>query len=217
VAGLCGERADGGIALIKRLGRLVTGVLGILLAVPSGFICIATAAELRRPGAAFGTELFVALFYLAVTLAGVAMIRFAWPGMLGRLPARMAAAASNRALLYNPLVQAAALYVISALLFTITGKAAIMVALVAACLYAIGSPASIALRPRWWLNAVLSTVAGIVLVAALGGTAEPLSRQRIGEDAMVLLFPITIFPLALLGSLGLHLVLNRETRRTGAP
>ena len=118
----------------------------------------------------------------------------------------------NREAFYSPLVHAPAFYFAGVVLAFLAGRAALLVVLVVLCLYAVASPALIAFRPRWWLNALLSTVLGIVLLGVLTGTAEGVTHGHFGDDAMVLLFPITIFPVTLLVSLGLRIVAKRDAK-----
>src|SRR4051794_2450105 len=144
-------------------------------------------------------------------MGGLWLVHVGWPGSLGRLPGRV----FSRDSLYNPFGHASLAYLAAAVLMFAAGKAALLVVPVAACPYAGGSPALLSLRPRWWVNAILSTVAGIVLVVVLLPTGEWLAHQRFGDDSMVLLFPIMVFPAALFGSLLLRVFVNRN-RAKGA-
>src|SRR5262245_44042 len=110
-----------------RLARVVTGVLGIAIAAVGALLCAFTTAHLSRAKDSFGMDLFVAGFFFATTLGGLAMIQLAWPGRLARLPGQMAATIFDRSTLFNPLMQAVIVYAIGLVLLPFSGKAAILV------------------------------------------------------------------------------------------
>jgi hypothetical protein len=76
--------------------------------------------------------------------------------------------------------------------------AAWLVALVALCVFAVVDPALNALRPSWWVGAVLSIGTWLILLSGLVGLADNLNRLR--ESTMVYLLPFMIYPAALLVS-----------------
>ena len=194
---------------MKRLGRVLAGVVGLALAGIGGLIFLMTAMSLRRASASFGMDLFVAAVFLASTAAGLLLIRVAWPGALARVSGQVVAAVFEGSLLYNPLLHGFLIYVVAALLFAVTGRSAILVALAAGCVYAVGSPAVITLRPHWKVNAALAIFTWIILLGALPSTVEAVTHRRVGEDALVMLWPFMLFPLALLASLVFRLAWMR--------
>jgi hypothetical protein len=197
---------------MKAVGRTLAGAAGVIVALCGGIIFLGSLATVRRGSATFGPDLFALVFYAAVAIGGVALVRFAWPGAFGRLARRTTAALTKRALLFNPIVHGLLIYVAGTIGSAMTGSASIFVVLLFATFYAVASPALISLRPRWWLNAILSIVVGVVLVAALTGTGEAVSRQHYGDDAMVMLFPIMVYPWALAASLVVRLVVQARRR-----
>jgi len=197
---------------MARLLRTLAGVTGIVVAVFGAVFFVATAGSLHRSSATFTGDVVTVFVFLAILVGGLWLVHVGWPGSIGRLPGRV----FTRDFLYSPIGHAPAAYLAAALLMLVAGgKLALLVVLLVSCAYAVGSPALIALRPRWWLNAILSTLAGIVLVAALPATGEWLTHQRFGDDAMVLLFPVMVFPAALFCSLLLRVFVNRN-RAKGA-
>jgi len=201
---------------VRRLGRIVAGAFGWLLAVCGGIIFLGSAATLRRSSATFGTDLFVVFFYLAVTGAGVVLVRVAWPGVFGRIGREMLATLTSMARFSSPLVHGLAVYVAAVPLLAITGEGAILVAAAFALLYAVASPVLIAMRPRLWLNVPLSIVVGIVLIAAIPGTAEALAHKRFGDDWMVMLGPVMLYPVVL-GAALLFRIVSRRRRPLPSP
>lgn len=87
----------------------------------------------------------------------------------------------------------------------------LVVVLVALCLYPLLDLPRTLARSSWWLGALLSAVGWCILFLTLTGVAE--SVQRIGEDAMVLLFPFMLYPAALV----LAGVVRLESRWRGRP
>jgi hypothetical protein len=196
---------------VKSVARIVAGAAGWVLTLVGGLFFIATAGALRPASGTFTADLFPVGFFGAITLGGLWLVDYAWPGAIGRLPARV----FSREFLFTPPGHAPLVYLAGSVLMLAAGQLALLVALAVLCGYAVGSPALIALRPRWWLNAILSTLAGIVLVGALPATGEWLTGQHFGDDSMVLLFPVMVFPAALLCSLLLRLFTTRN-RAKGA-
>jgi hypothetical protein len=194
---------------MARLLRVLAGVTGIIVTLFGAVFFIATAGSLHRSSAAFTSDVVTVFVFLAILLGGLWLVHVGWPGSMGRLPRRV----FTRDFLYSPAGHAPLAYLAGAALMLVAGKAALLVVLAVAVAYAVGSPALIALRPRWWLNAILSTFAGIVLVVLLPATGEWLTHQRFGDDAMVLLFPIMVFPAALFCSLLLRVFVNRNRAR----
>jgi hypothetical protein len=201
---------------VRRIGRVVAGIAGWALAAGGGTICLGSAAMLRRSRATFNADLFAVCFYLLTTIAGVALIRLAWPGIFGRVARRAIAILRKRELIFNPLVHGLAIYVAGTLLAAVTGQASILVVMVSVTVYSVASPALMAFRPRWWLHALVSLAVGLSLLVALTGTGEAVSRQHYGDDAMVMLFPVMVYPVALVVSLALHLGWRARSRRQAA-
>jgi hypothetical protein len=142
----------------------------------------------------------------------VLVIRLAWPGQLARLAHRAAAAVTSLAAFSNPLVHGAAIYLVAVPLLAVTGEAAILVAAFCALVYAVVSPVLVSRGRRVWLNAPVSVVVGIVLIAALPATTDALAHRRFGDDWMVMLGPVMLYPVVLVAALALRLV--RPPRRT---
>jgi hypothetical protein len=194
---------------MARLLRTLAGVAGLIVTLFGAVFFVATAGSLHRSSETPISDVVTVFVFLAILLGGLWLVNFGWPGSIRRLPGRIV----SRDFLYSPIGHAPAAYLAASLLMFAAGKAALLVALLALVAYAVGSPALIALRPRWWLNAILSTFAGILLVIALPATGEWLTHQHFGEDAMVVLFPIMVFPAALFCSLLLRVFVNRNRAR----
>lgn len=76
--------------------------------------------------------------------------------------------------------------------------------------YSVLDPLVNAFRPRWWVHTVQSLAGWIVLFMFCGGISE---ADRLGEDAMVFLFPVMLYP----GALGLSGVLRLMRWKPRAP
>jgi hypothetical protein len=199
---------------MKRFARMLAGVAGVLLALSGGIIALGNIETVRRARPFFGADLFAEGFYAAVTAGGVVLVLFAWPGLFGRLWRSAVGALTSWTLVCNPLVHGIMIYAAGTIAAAVAGRASLFVVLLFTTFYAVASPALIALRPRWWLNALLSLVVGIALVGVLTGTGEAVSRQHYGDDAMVMLFPVRVYPWALGASLVVRLV--AQSRRKAA-
>ena len=201
-------------------GRILAGVAGWVLALGGGLLILGMAATLHEAGATTGTDafadVFAAVFSLLFLAAGIVLIRSATPGVLEWPRRRLAAALRNRALICNPLVHGLAVLVAGVLLSAVAGPLAILVVFVFGVTYAIGSPLLIAGRPGWWLNAILSLVVFLLLLGLLTGLGEAASRQHFGDDAMIMVVPVLIYPAALAVSLALHLSAAARRRRAEA-
>jgi uncharacterized membrane protein len=136
--------------------------------------------------------------------------------VLTRVAGQIVATVTEGSLLFNPLVHGFLVYIVAALLFAVTGRSAILVALGAGCVYAVGSPALITFRPHWKVNAALSIFTWIILLGALPSTVEAVTHRRVGEDALVMLWPFMLFPVALVVSLVFRMVRKARVSAPGS-
>jgi hypothetical protein len=71
---------------MKRFGRALAGVIGWALAVCGGMLFLGSAVDFHRTDSPRGpSEGFAVGFFLVVAVAGVTLIRLAWPGLLARI------------------------------------------------------------------------------------------------------------------------------------
>jgi hypothetical protein len=201
---------------MRRAGRAVAGVFGWILAVCGGILFLGTAADLHRGSPTFGPDAFAVGFFLALAVAGAALIHFAWPGVLARIGREIVATATSLARFSSPLVHGLAIYLLALPFLAVTGGASILVAVLFAFVYVVASPLLIALRPRLWLNAPLSIVVGIVLIAALPATTEALTHRRFSDDWMVMLGPVMLYPVVLIAALVFRIVWTTRGARVAA-
>jgi len=103
-------------------------------------------------------------------------------------------------LLLNPFGQAATIYLVALAAMFAYPKGVLLPVLGAICVYSIGTAVVNALRPRWWLHTAMSLVAWLLLFVLLNATGGAIQGKPIGEDAMVLLMPMMVFPLLLIAS-----------------
>jgi hypothetical protein len=202
---------------MKRFGRVLAGVIGWTLAVCGGMLFLGSAVDFHRTDSPRGpSDGFAVGFFLAVAVAGVALVRFAWPGLLARIGREILATCTSLTRFSSPPVHGLAIYLLALPFLAVTGGAAILVALAFALAYVVASPLLIALRPRVWLNVPLSIVVGIVLMAALQATTEGLSRRRFGDDWMVMLGPVMLYPVVLVAALVFRIVWKTRGARLAA-
>lgn len=85
-------------------------------------------------------------------------------------------------------------------------------------LHALASPLMITFRSGWVLNAVFSAVGMCMLLFVMpivGGVA--LGLDSLGEEAIILIVPLLIFPVALAGSGILRLIIVKRGSGAGVP
>jgi hypothetical protein len=110
----------------------------------------------------------------------------------------------------NPIVHGLAIYFATMPLLAIAADRAVFVAVATALVYALASPALIARRPRFWLHAPLSCAVGFALLVGLPPTAEAMSGRRFGEDWILMLGPVFLYPVLLVVALVVHLLWRRR-------
>ena len=201
---------------MRRFGRVLAGVIGWILAVCGGILFLGTSTELHRASPTFGPDVFAVGFFLALTVAGVALIHVAWPGLLTRIGREIVATATSLARFSSPLVHGLAIYLLALPFLAVTGGASILVAVLFAFVYTVASPLLIALRPRLWLNAPLSIIVGIVLVGALPASTEALTHRRFSDDWMVMLGPVMLYPVVFIAAMAFRIVWKTRAARPGA-
>src|SRR5207249_1100021 len=88
---------------------------------------------------------------------------------------------------FNPLGQAALLYVVAAIVMLGAPEYQLAPAFLAVCILSVVSPWRAALQQRWWVHAGLALLAWCLLFLALAGTAEAIRPRGFGEGAMIFL------------------------------
>jgi hypothetical protein len=97
----------------------------------------------------------------------------------------------------HPLGQALAFCVAAGVGILAAPSLAILFVFAAVCGYSVIAPATAAFRPRWWPNAIFSVIGWLVVFGATVTFAETLRKRTLGEDGMILLLPMTGFPILL--------------------
>jgi hypothetical protein len=191
----------------RRAGLVYTGIGLVVLSLP---ICLIVAlkfvSEAKGQSAMdnFGAAFVLAVLMLPLVL-GAFLVHWGEPGIGRRFLADLRGGASG---LFSPsgLLRltstapghGAVTAAVSLPLMFVFRPAAWLVALVALCVFAVVDPALNALRPSWWVGAVLSIGTWLILLSGLVGLADNLNRLR--ESTMVYLLPFMIYPAALLVS-----------------
>jgi hypothetical protein len=202
---------------MKRFGRAMAGVIGWVLAVCGGMLFLGSAVDFHRTDSPRGPSGgFAVGFFLVVAVAGAALIRLAWPGLLARIGREILATCTSLTRFSSPLVHGLAIYLLALPFLAVTGGASILVALAFMFVYTVASPLLIALRPRLWLNAPLSIVVGIVLLGALPATAEALAHRRFSDDWMVMLGPVMLYPVVFIAAIAFRVVWKTRGARVAA-
>jgi hypothetical protein len=98
---------------------------------------------------------------------------------------------------FHPLGQALAFSVAASLCIVAAPSWALLFVFGAVCGYSVVAALTIATCPRWWLNAVLAVIGWLMVFGGTVTVAENLVKRRMGEDAMILLLPMTGFPILL--------------------
>src|SRR5438874_7357268 len=93
----------------------------------------------------------------------------------------------------NPLGQAAALYVIAAIIMAVSPEYQLAPAFLCLCVFSIVSCWAAASKQRWWAHAALAVLGFCLLFLGLVGTSETFAPRGFGEGAMVFLLPIEGF------------------------
>jgi hypothetical protein len=199
---------------MRRVGRVLAGTAGWILAVCGGVLFLGSAVDFRRTDSPRGpSDAFAVGFFLVVAVAGVALVRFAWPGLPARIGREIFATFTSLARFSSPLVHGLAIYLLALPFLAVTGGASILVAALFAFVYTVASPLLIALRPRLWLNAPLSIIVGIVLIAALPATTEALAHRRFSDDWMVMLGPVMLYPVVFIAAMAFRIVWKTRSAR----
>jgi hypothetical protein len=98
---------------------------------------------------------------------------------------------------FNPLGQAAGLYVVAAILMLVAPEYQLAPGFLAACILTIVAPWTAALQQRWWVHAGLAVLGWCLLLLALAATAEAITPRGFGEGGMLFLLPMEGFPVLL--------------------
>jgi hypothetical protein len=155
----------------------------------------------------------------APSLAGASLLLWALPGALPRLARRVRQILSRQTrpswkLIGHPLVQVAAAAVAIAAAMGLAGEAWPLVAVAVTTTLAVTVPLACVFARSWWLATALSSAALAVALVALGATGPV---RDLGEEAMVFLLPVMVYPVAvLLGGLGRLVLWARARGRGGA-
>jgi hypothetical protein len=97
----------------------------------------------------------------------------------------------------SPLGQALAFSVAAGLCIVAAPSWALLFVFGAVCGYSVVAALTIATCSRWWLNAMLSVVGWLMVFGVTVTAAETLRKRSMGEDGMILLLPMTVFPILL--------------------
>jgi hypothetical protein len=101
---------------------------------------------------------------------------------------------------WNPLGQAALLYVITAILMLAAPEYQLAPAVITGCVFSVVSAGSAALQQRWWAYAALAVLGWCLLFLGLVATSEAIAPRGFGEGAMLFLLPLEVFPVLLVVS-----------------
>jgi hypothetical protein len=101
---------------------------------------------------------------------------------------------------WNPLGQAALLYVITAILMLAAPEYQLAPAVITVCVFSVVSTGSAALQQRWWAYAALAVLGWCLLFLGLVATSEAIAPRGFGEGAMLFLLPLEVFPVLLVVS-----------------
>lgn len=160
------------------------------------------------------TGAFLFGFFGIVTLAGVLLIEFSSRGIWKRIGAEAALGLTTPTTLLNPAAHGALLFVLGVAAARLFPADPAQPVFAAALLYAVASPAAIAVRPGWWLHAALSACGMVVLLTLFPMAAAAAAGQpSLGETSIILIVPMLVFPVALALS---GVVRMRLARRQGA-
>ena len=144
------------------------------------------------PDSGVGSGVFLALFS-AVLASGV---YFLLRPDLRRMRA-IPRAELRRWVFTNALGQAAALYAAAAVVMLAMPKSPFPAGFLAQCAYSVWAPWSALTARRWWPAAGLAVLGFFLLLFALAGTAEALTKGGMGEAGMLFLLPMYVFPILL--------------------
>jgi len=177
------------------------------------FVC-AVGAVRSFGGSLHGSGFGGGVFYAFVAAAFGAGVYFLLRPDLRRLRS-LSRTQVRRWVFKNPLGQAVLLYAAAAVIMLAMPKSPLPAGLLAACVFSVLSAGTAVAAPRWWPHAGLAVLGFVLLLFALGGTAEALTRGGFGEGGMLFLLPMYGFPLLLAVSGVVRLV--RRERVKGPP
>ena len=163
-----------------------------------GLICTIGAVRIFShdlPDETVGGGVFAAL---AAAASGVAVFFLLRPDLL--LLRHLSFAQVRDWMYWNPLGQAAALFVIAAMLMLASPEYQLAPAMLAMCVFSVASCWTTALQQRWWAYALLAVFAWCLLFLALAAISEAIAPRGFGEGAMVFLLPLEVFPVLLIVS-----------------
>ena len=203
-------------------------VLGLALCGPALFFLALAISVTWRELVAGGTQqrvfslLFLAIGSLPLGLS-LGLAEWGDPGVLGRLAGglvrglRSALSPSGlRDLARHPPGLALLTAVVAAgAMWLVPASAALLVVLLALCAFAVADPLLNVWRHSWWAGALLSAPSYAALFLGLSMLAD--ARNELGEDSMVLLFPMMLYPVTLGASGLLRLALRLRAGDRKAP
>jgi hypothetical protein len=144
------------------------------------------------PDSGAGSGVFLALFAAALLVGTCLLLR---PDIR-----RLRQTPRDRVwgwILTNPLGQAALLYAATAVLMLAAPKYLFLPGFLAVCAFSVRAPWTALQARRWWPHAALAVLGFALLMFALAGTAEALTKGGFGEAGMLFLLPMYIFPILL--------------------
>src|SRR5262249_22985261 len=108
--------------------------------------------------------------------------------------------------LSSPLLQAIGVYLLVVLLGLVSGEYSLLWAFLCLTGYSVVAPLLAVKSVHFWRKLAVVFLSWAGLFLSLPPTCATLLGHRIGEDAMVFLFPMMLFPVALLGAVIARLV-----------
>jgi hypothetical protein len=189
--------------------------IGVGLLLLGALMAVTTLAGLGQSWDGMGV--FLLGFFGIVTLAGALLIEFASPGVWRRVGAETASGLTTPATLLHPAAQTAVLFAIGVAAAAVFSRDPVVPVFAVTMFYAVASPAAIAMRPGWWLNATFSALGMLMLFTLFPlAAAAAAGTPSLGETG-ILMVPILMFPAALAISGMVRLRLARRQRAPSSP
>jgi uncharacterized membrane protein len=110
-------------------------------------------------------------------------------------------------------LQAVAIYFVFVVISLFDRPGCEMYGMVGLTIFTIFAPLQITSHPHFWRKLGVVMLCWIGLFALMEPTCEALLGRKVGEEAMVFLFPFMLFPLVLLAAVPIHLL--RRPRKKG--
>jgi hypothetical protein len=167
-------------------GHLVSGAGVALVVVSLPLMLIFLGAALERDGPIAAA--FVLVFCSIPVALGVGLAHLGRPGYWRR-------EVDLRGLHRMPGAAGVAIALVTVPLIFLLPGAALLIALLALCLYPLLDVPRILARPSWWRGAMLSAAVWLAVFAGLTGAVESVAHPR--EDSMIFLLPFMMYPLVL--------------------